>query len=106
MDDGDERHALGVETIYEGYLLHFGRPRLFAPVDLDTAILLGDYLYARTQSLTAHATQVDPTAKFWFGLTDAELSDVYPWEDWILAQSHHREVPEGMMETDMFVGIR
>lgn len=38
--------ALGVETIYEGYLLHYGRPRLFAPADEDTALLLGDYLYA------------------------------------------------------------
>ena len=42
----EERFALGVETIYEGYLLHFGRPRLFAPADADTALLLGDYLYA------------------------------------------------------------
>ena len=38
--------ALGVETIYEGYLVHYGRPRLFAPGDGDTALLLGDYLYA------------------------------------------------------------
>jgi hypothetical protein len=43
---GDERHALGLETIYEGYLVHYGRPRLFAPPDEDTALLLGDYLYA------------------------------------------------------------
>ena len=43
---GDERFALGLETIYEGYLLHYGRPRLFAPADGDTALLLGDYLYA------------------------------------------------------------
>ena len=42
----DERFALGVETIYEGYLVHYGRPRLFAPADADTALLLGDYLYA------------------------------------------------------------
>jgi hypothetical protein len=42
----EERFALGVETIYEGYLLHYGRPRLFAPADGDTALLLGDYLYA------------------------------------------------------------
>ena len=27
----EERFALGVETIYEGYLLHYGRARLFAP---------------------------------------------------------------------------
>ena len=38
--------ALGVETIYEGYLLHYGRSRLFGPADPDTALLLGDYLYA------------------------------------------------------------
>jgi len=42
-----ERHALGIETIYEGYLVHYGRPRLFAPADPDTALLLGDYLYAQ-----------------------------------------------------------
>jgi len=42
----EERYALGVESIYEGYLLHYGRPRLFAPADPDTALLLGDYLYA------------------------------------------------------------
>ena len=43
---GEERYALGIETIYEGYLLHYGRSRLFAPADGDTALLLGDYLYA------------------------------------------------------------
>ncbi len=43
---GRERYALGLETIYEGYLLHYGRSRLFAPPDRETAILLGDYLLA------------------------------------------------------------
>ncbi|HEU0303784.1 MAG TPA: hypothetical protein VFR32_04310 [Gaiellaceae bacterium] len=43
---GEERRALGVETIYEGYLLHYGRPRLFAPAASEDALLLGDYLYA------------------------------------------------------------
>jgi hypothetical protein len=42
----DERFAVGLETIYEGYLVHYGRPRLFAPPDPDVALLLGDYLYA------------------------------------------------------------
>jgi hypothetical protein len=37
---------IGLETIYEGYLVHYGRSRLFAPGDADTALLLGDYLYA------------------------------------------------------------
>jgi hypothetical protein len=39
-------HALGLETIYEGYLVHYGRSRLFDPADRDTGLLLGDYLYA------------------------------------------------------------
>jgi hypothetical protein len=43
---GEDRYALGIETIYEGYLLHYGEPRLFAPEDEDAALLLGDYLYA------------------------------------------------------------
>jgi hypothetical protein len=43
---GEGRYALGLETIYEGYLVHYGRPRLFDPGDDDTALLLGDYLYA------------------------------------------------------------
>jgi hypothetical protein len=43
---GPERHALALETIYEGYLVHYGRPRLFTSQDDDTALLLGDYLYA------------------------------------------------------------
>jgi hypothetical protein len=43
---GAEIFALGLESIYEGYLLHYGRPRLFAPTDRDSGILLGDYLYA------------------------------------------------------------
>jgi hypothetical protein len=43
---GEPRYALGLETIYEGYLVHYGRPRLFTPLDDDTALLLGDYLYA------------------------------------------------------------
>jgi len=42
----EQRFALGVETIYEGYLLHYGRARLFAPTDDDVALLLGDALLA------------------------------------------------------------
>jgi hypothetical protein len=41
-----DRHLLGVEMIYEGYLLHYGRSRLFSQADPDLALLTGDYLYA------------------------------------------------------------
>lgn len=55
----DSRFALGVETIYEGYLLHYGRPRLFDPRDSDTALLLGDYLYAHGLVRIARTGVVD-----------------------------------------------
>jgi hypothetical protein len=43
-----EKHfALGLETIYEGYLVHYGRPRMHEPQDGDAALVLGDYLYAQ-----------------------------------------------------------
>ena len=54
-----EPHALGLETVYEGYLAHYGRPRLFSPPDTDTALLLGDYLYAHGLVRIAASGDVD-----------------------------------------------
>ena len=62
--------------------------------------------WARSAALRAHATQVDPTEPWWFGLSDEELADTYPWEDWILARSLVGMPAEGELETDMFAGIR
>jgi hypothetical protein len=39
-------YALVVESVREGYLLHYGEPRLMAGHDPDLALLAGDYLYA------------------------------------------------------------
>ena len=40
------RYALVLEAIREGYLLHYGEPRLLSGHDADLALLAGDYLYA------------------------------------------------------------
>jgi hypothetical protein len=40
-------YASLVESIREGYLLHYGEPRVVVDVDRDLALLAGDYLYAR-----------------------------------------------------------
>jgi hypothetical protein len=58
----EERFRLGLETIYEGYLVHYGTPRLFAPPDPDTALLLGDYLYAHGLVRIADVGDVDAVA--------------------------------------------
>jgi hypothetical protein len=39
-------YALLVESILEGYLTHYQRPRLTEPPDDDLRLLAGDYLYA------------------------------------------------------------
>jgi hypothetical protein len=59
----EPRFALAVETIYEGYLAHYGRPRLFAPADGDVALLLGDYLYAHGLVRIAATGDVDAVAR-------------------------------------------
>ena len=58
----DARFAIAVETIYEGYLVHYGRPRLFAPGDRDTVLLLGDYLYAQGLVRLSAAGSVEAVA--------------------------------------------
>ena len=39
-------YALVVESVREGYLLHYGEPRLMTGHDADLGLLAGDYLYA------------------------------------------------------------
>ena len=41
---GERRFVL--EAVYEGYLLHYGKPRLFEGMDEDLCLLAGDALYA------------------------------------------------------------
>ncbi|HVU75958.1 MAG TPA: hypothetical protein VHC67_00150 [Gaiellaceae bacterium] len=54
--------ALGLETVYEAYLVHYGRPRLFAAAGEDEAVLLGDYLYAHGLVRIAEAGGVPAVA--------------------------------------------
>jgi mycothiol S-conjugate amidase len=103
-----------IMAVHEALLLKYGespfdenwRNRPSQDHRITTRLDIGRYLPARTRALRAHATQVDPASKWWFGLDDEELAKVYPWEDWILAATTVGEVPEGMQETDLFVGIR
>ena len=57
-----ERFTLGLETIYEAYLVHYGRPRLFASGEESERVLLGDYLYAHGLVRVSKAGGVDAVA--------------------------------------------
>ena len=55
--------ADGVETIYEGYLVHHApRARAFAAPDREQGLLLGDYLYATGLVRVCEAGDVDAIA--------------------------------------------
>jgi hypothetical protein len=46
FDDALGERLFVLEAVYEGYLLHYGEPRLFAGMDPDLRLLAGDALYA------------------------------------------------------------
>jgi hypothetical protein len=57
-----ERFALGLETVYEAYLVHYGLPRLFVSGEDSERVLLGDYLYAHGLVRVSQAGGVDAVA--------------------------------------------
>jgi len=57
-----ERFAEGLETVYEAYLVHYGRARLFDVADGNERVLLGDYLYAHGLVRIAAAGGVEAVA--------------------------------------------
>lgn len=54
---------LVLEAVYEGYLLHYGEPRLFAGMDDDLRLLAGDALYALGLSKLAEAGDLPAVAE-------------------------------------------
>ncbi|MCB0970156.1 MAG: mycothiol conjugate amidase Mca [Acidimicrobiales bacterium] len=70
---------------------------------ITTQVDITGYYAVRSAALRAHATQIDPNERFWFGLSDERAEAAYPWEDFELADSR---VPTEAPETDLFAGIR
>ena len=70
--------------------------RITTTIDVD-----GTY-EVRTAALRSHATQIDPTSPFWFGLPEDVAATIHPYEDYILAAS---TVESPLPETDLFAGI-
>jgi len=90
--------ALGLESPYDDRW--FSRPS--SDERITTKIDIGPYYPVRREALLAHATQVDPKEKFWFGLPDDAAAEAYPWEDYILAESR---VGSELPEEDLFAGV-
>jgi hypothetical protein len=78
-------YALVVETVREGYLLHYGQSRLLRGHDDDLALLAGDYLYAL--GLEGLAALGDAEAV-------VELAELIGRSAQLHAEGHEDEAPE------------
>jgi mycothiol S-conjugate amidase len=84
-----------IQKIHEKFLeLGLESPfdeRWFSRVDasdkepITTSIDVSPYIGIKRKALRAHATQIDPDSKFWFGLSEEIEAEVYPYEDYHLA---------------------
>ena len=90
--------ARGLESPFTKW---FDRWATDDPDPSTTSVDVGDYLALRNQALLAHATQIDP-AGFWFHIPDEVVREVYPHEDYVLADSR---VPTELPETSLFAGL-
>jgi mycothiol S-conjugate amidase len=70
---------------------------------ITTSIDISGFGDIRRLALLAHATQVDPTSKFWFGLPPEVMATIHPFDDYVLAQSR---VGSELPESDLFAGLR
>ncbi len=65
----------------------------------------------RREALLAHATQVDPNSRFWFGLPPEVMRTVHPHDDYRLALVKAADgsvvvpEPDGKVEADLFSAI-
>jgi mycothiol S-conjugate amidase len=93
--------ARGIESPYAEWLdswvdkpEHEGR--------LTTSVPCAEFFPVRDEALIAHATQVDPTGR-WFACPIGLQQEAWPTEDFELARCH---VASELPETDLFAGIR
>jgi mycothiol S-conjugate amidase len=70
-----------------------------------TSIDLTGFADVRADALRAHATQVDPTSPFWFGLPPEILRTLHPYDDYFLARSRVGPAGTGVVEDDLFAGL-
>jgi mycothiol S-conjugate amidase len=69
---------------------------------ITTRVHTGEFADVRWEALLAHATQIDPSSPFWFGLPRDVAAAVHPWDEYILAVSH---VDGDESSGDLFAGI-
>jgi len=94
---------LGLESPYAARFGDWIKDGGTEPDPHTTHVEITDFADVRGEALLAHATQIDPTSPFWFGLPPEVARTVYPYDDYVLARS---EVDTDIPENDLFAGLR
>jgi hypothetical protein len=72
---GEDGRAYVLETVYEGYLLHYGESRAFVGMDADLRLLAGDALYAQGLAHLAERGDTEAVAEL------ADLISLCAWAE-------------------------
>lgn len=74
---------------------------------LTTRVDIAPWAGVRSEALRAHATQVDPTSSWWFGLPEEVARTVHPFDDYTLARDLTGSPAPGLgsLEDDLFRGV-
>ena len=97
---------LGLESPYDEERLDRAAAAL-AAATATTVIDISGYTAVQADALRAHATQVDPTSRHWFGLPPGVAETVWPYDEYVLAEDRTgRPAPGPGGEDDLFAGVR
>jgi mycothiol S-conjugate amidase len=94
--------AAGLESPYMEWIKSWTEDRRDPGSRVTTRVHCADYFPVRDEALKAHATQIDPTSR-WFAVPLDMQRQVWPTEDYELVRSL---VDSNTPEDDLFAGIR
>jgi mycothiol S-conjugate amidase len=94
--------ARGMESPYAEWLSNWGTDRPDVMDRVTTQVECADYFDVRDEALKAHATQIDPTSR-WFGIPMELQREIWPTEEYELVRSL---VDSTLPENDLFAGVK
>ncbi|PWK91552.1 mycothiol S-conjugate amidase [Lentzea atacamensis] len=94
--------ARGLESPYTEWLANWDANRPDVMDRVTTRVECADYFDVRDDALKAHATQIDPTSR-WFAIPMDLQRDIWPTEEYELVRS---QVDSTLPENDLFAGVK
>ena len=94
--------ARGLESPYTEWLANWSADRPDVMERVTTQVECADYFDVRDEALKAHATQIDPTSR-WFVIPMDLQREIWPTEEYELVRSL---VDSTLPENDLFAGVK